>query len=71
MACFVLNRVNRYRRGDSCDDYKAIQARIQYSCTFRNLSFLIGYLTTGLEEVLKFVQSLQKEIPIRYEVEEK
>ena len=26
--------------------------------------FLIGYLTTGLEEVLKFVQSLQKEIPI-------
>ena len=31
----------------------------------------IGYLTTGLEEVLKFVQSLQKEIPIRYEVEEK
>lgn len=26
--------------------------------------FLIGYLTTGLEEVLKFVQSLQREIPI-------
>ena len=22
------DRVNRYRRGDSCDDYKAIQARI-------------------------------------------